>query len=275
MDITSRIAANHALWQRWTALHVPSDFYDVEGFIADPDARPFDSIVADLVGSDLSGQRALHLQCHFGMDTVRLARLGAEATGFDFSSAAIEAARELARRMDVPATFIEGNVLEPPAELPENAFDLIFTSWGVISWLPDLDPWARTIASRLAPGGVFKIADMHPTLWIFDDEAEDPTLRVKYSYFQRDALEWEERGSYAVPGEEFVGISHSWQHTFEEIVGSLVRAGLVIEDLREFPLIAWQFTPGMVEREEGLFGLPEGQPELPLTFTLTARKPLG
>lgn len=273
MDTSSRIAANHAIWQRWTELHVPSDFYDVEGFIADPDARPFDSIVAGLVGSDLSGQRALHLQCHFGMDTIRLARLGAEATGFDFFSAAIEVARGISSRIGVPATFIEGNVLEPPAELPENAFDLVFTSWGVISWLPDLDPWARTIATRLAPGGVFKIADMHPTPWIFDDEAEDPELRVRYSYFQRDALEWEERGSYAAPGDELIGTSHSWQHTFEEIVGSLVRAGLVIEDLREYPLIAWQFTPGMVLREDGLYGLPEGQPELPLTFTLTARKP--
>jgi SAM-dependent methyltransferase len=195
MDTASRIAANHAIWQRWTALHVPSDFYDVEGFIADPDARPYDGIVAGLLGSDLSGQRALHLQCHFGMDTLRLVRLGAEATGLDFSSVAIEAARDLSARSGIPATFIEGNVLKPPAELPENAFDLVFTSWGVISWLPDLEPWAYTIASRLAPGGVFKIAEMHPTLWIFDDEAQDPELRIKCSYFGRDALEWEERGS--------------------------------------------------------------------------------
>lgn len=273
MDTSDRIAANHEIWQGWTALHVPSEFYDVEGFIADPDARPFDSIVAGLLGDDLTGVRALHLQCHFGLDTVRLARMGAQATGFDFSSAAIAAARDLSARMGVPATFIEGNVLEPPAELPENAFDLVFTSWGVISWLPDLGPWARTIASRLAPGGVFKIAESHPTLWVFDDEADDPTLRVRYSYFMRDALEWEERGSYASPGEELIGTSHSWQHTFEEILSALIGAGLVIEELREFPLIAWKYTPGMVEREPGLFGLPEGRPEVPLTFTLTARKP--
>ncbi|MDO8880546.1 MAG: class I SAM-dependent methyltransferase [Coriobacteriia bacterium] len=273
MDTTSRIAANRAIWQRWTELHVPSDFYDVEGFVADPDARPFDSIVAGLVGNDLSGRRALHLQCHFGMDTIRLARLGAEATGFDFSPAAIEAARELSARMGVPATFIEGDVLEPPAEVPEAAFDLVFTSYGVISWLPDLRPWAETIASRLAPGGVFKLADSHPTLWVFDDEADDPELRVRYSYFGRDALEWEEFGSYAAPGDERVGTSHSWQHTFEEIIGVLVGAGLVIEELREFPLLAWKYTPAMVEREPGLFGQPDGQPDLPLMFTLTARKP--
>lgn len=273
MDTSARIAANHAIWQRWTALHVPSDFYNADGFVADPGSRPFDSIVSELVGSDLTGKRALHLQCHFGLDTLRLALLGAEATGFDFSSAAMEAARELSARAGIPATFLEGNVLDPPAELPEAAFDLIFTSYGVISWLPDLEAWARTIASRLAPGGVFKIAEMHPTLWIFDDEADDPELRVRYSYFSREALEWEERGSYAAPGEELIGTSHSWQHTFEEIIGVLVRAGLVIEELREFPVMAWKYTQHMVEVEDGLFGLPEGQPEVPLTFTLTARKP--
>lgn len=273
MDDRDRIAANRELWQRWTALHVPSDFYDVEGFVADPASRPFDRIIAGLVG-DVRGKRALHLQCHFGLDTLRLALLGAEATGFDFSGEAIAAARELSARTGIPATFIEGNVLEPPAELPEGVFDLVFTSYGVLSWLPELGPWARTVASRLAPGGVFKIAESHPTSWIFDDEADDPELRVRYSYFMREALPWDEHGSYAVPlPEEDTGVSHSWQHTFEEILGALIGAGLVIEELREFPLLAWKYTPGMVEREPGLFGLPEGQPEVPLMFTLTARRP--
>jgi SAM-dependent methyltransferase len=264
--------ANRELWQRWTALHVPSDFYDAGGFAADPDSRPFDRIIAELLG-DIRGLRALHLQCHFGLDTLRLARLGAEVTGLDFSPAAVAAACELSARSGIPATFIEGDVTAPPAELAESAFDLVFTSYGVISWIPDLKPWAETIASRLAPGGVFKIADSHPTLWVFDDEADDPELRVKYSYFGRDALEWEEYGSYAAPGGEHVGTSHSWQHTFEEIIGVLVRAGLVIEELREFPLLAWKYTTAMVEREPGLFGQPDGQPELPLMFTLTARRP--
>jgi SAM-dependent methyltransferase len=272
METRDRVEANRELWQRWTALHVPSNFYNADGFAADPASRPFDRIIAELLG-DIAGMRALHLQCHFGMDTLRLAHLGADATGLDFSAAAIAAARELSERAAIPATFIEGDVTAPPAELPEAAFDLAFTSYGTISWLPDLEPWARTIAGRLAPGGVFKIADMHPTLWVFDDEGGDPELRVRYSYFGRDALEWEEFGSYAAPGGEYTGTSHSWQHTFEEIVGVLVRAGLVIEELREFPLLAWQYTSSMVEREPGLFGQPDGQPELPLMFTLSARKP--
>lgn len=273
MGDRERIAANRQLWQRWTALHVPSDFYNVEGFVADPRSRPFDRVITELVG-DVRGLRVLHMQCHFGMDSLRFVLLGAaEVTGLDFSSEAVAAARDLSARMGIPATFIEGDVTDPPAELPQGAFDLVFTSYGTISWFPDLEAWARTIASSLAPGGVFKIADSHPTSWIFDDEADDPELRVRYSYFMRDALPWEEHGSYAVPLDEDTGVSHSWQHTFEDIIGALLRAGLVIEELREFPLLAWKYTPGMVEREPGLFGLPEGQPEVPLMFTLTARKP--
>jgi len=273
VDDRDRIAANRTLWQRWTALHVPSDFYNMEGFVADPASRPFDRIIAELVG-DVRGKRVLHMQCHFGMDTLRFALMAAaEVTGLDFSSEAIAAARDLSARMGIPAAFIEGDVTDPPAGLPEGAFDLVFTSYGTISWFPDLAPWARTIASRLAPGGVFKIADSHPTCWIFDDEADDSTLRVRYSYFQREAFPWDEHGSYAVPLDEDTGVSHSWQHTFEDIIRALVDAGLVIEELREFPLLAWKYTPGMVEREPGLFGLPEGQPEAPLMFTLSARKP--
>lgn len=273
METHERLAANRDLWQRWTALHVPSDFYNVEGFVADPSSRPFDRIIAELVG-DVSGLRVLHMQCHFGMDSLRFVLLGAaEVTGLDFSSEAVAAARDLSTRMGIPATFIEGDVTDPPAELAYGAFDLVFTSYGTISWFPDLEAWARTIASRLAPGGVFKIADGHPTSWIFDEEADDPELRVKYSYFRREAFPWDEHGSYAVPLDEDTGVSHSWQHTFEDIIGALLRAGLVIEELREFPLIAWKYTPGMVEREPGLFGLPDGQPEVPLMFTLTARKP--
>lgn len=273
MDLRERISANNKLWDRWAELHVTSSFYDVEGFVADPAARPFDEIVSELVG-DVRGQRALHLQCHFGLDTLRLAMLGADATGVDFSATAIDAARGLSERIGTPVDFVQADVTALPPEVPEGAFDLVFTSWGAISWLPDLEPWARSIASRLAPGGAFKIAEMHPFLWVFDDEATDPALRVRYGYFDREALEWEEHGSYAAPGGDYLGTSHSWQHTFEEIIGVLVRAGLVIEELREFPLLAWQYVPTMVPAGYDLWKLPEGAVEVPLSFTLTARKPV-
>lgn len=272
MDAHDRIEANRALWQCWAELHLPSAFYDVEGFVADPPSRPFDRIVGEVLG-DVSGLRALHLQCHFGMDTLRLALLGAAATGVDFSPKAVVAARELSARTGIPATFVEAEVTALPDEVPRGGFDLVFTSYGVISWLPDLAPWAQTIASRLAPGGVFRMVEAHPFLWIFDEESQDPEVHVRYSYFGAAPLVWEEHGSYAAPGPEYTGTSHSWQHTMEEIVGVLLRAGLVIEDLREYPLIAWRHMPHMVEAESGLWRLPPGSLELPLMFSIAARRP--
>ena len=267
------VESNRKLWDAWADLHVNSDFYDVEGFLADPASRPLDPIVLDLVG-DVAGARLLHLQCHFGLDTIRLALMGAFATGVDFSGNAIRAARELSDRSGVPATFAQADVCALPAAVEQSSFDVVFTSYGTITWLPDLRPWAASIASRLKPGGRFHIVDMHPTLWVFDEEAAEPPIQVRYSYFDRDAVRFERQGSYAVPHADLVSVEHSWQHTFEDIVGSLLGEGLVIEELREYPKVTWQHMPFMVQDADGYWVLPAGMPEIPLLFSLTARKPL-
>lgn len=266
------VTANRELWDGWTGLHVGSDFYDVEGFVADPASRPFDSVVSQVVG-DVRGARLLHLQCHFGMDTLRFALKGADVTGVDFSARAIEEARALAGRLRLPARFVEADVTALPDEVAPAGYDVVFTSYGVLSWLPDLGPWAESIASRLAPGGVFHVIDMHPALWVFDDERDTAELAVRYSYFDRSPLRFEEHGSYAVPDADFHAESYSFQHTFEEILGSLVAQGLVVESLREYPKLAWQYVPFMVQDSEGFWTLPAEMPQIPMMFALTARKP--
>lgn len=267
-----RLEANRVLWDGWAEMHLETEFYDVEGFVADPSSRPFDPIVREVVGS-IQGRRLLHLQCHFGLDTLRLALLGADVTGVDFSAKGIRAARELSKRTGIPARFVETDVLSLAAEIEEAAFDVVFTSYGVISWLPDLRPWAASIASRLKPGGVFHIVELHPTAWIFDEEAEEPPLRVRYGYFDRSSLRWEEKGSYAAPDGEFEGVSYSWQHTFEEILGSLLAEGLQIVSLKEYDRIAWRHLPFMTEDDDGMWRMPTTAGDIPLLFSLTARKP--
>jgi len=271
-DAREHMAANRELWDAWAGLHVDSAFYDVDGFLADPAARPLDSIVRRVVG-DVSEKRLLHLQCHFGMDTLRLALMGATVTGVDFSRKAIEAARELALAAGLDATFVEADVTALGDEVPREAFDVVFTSYGAISWLPDLRPWAEAIASRLVAGGVLHVIDVHPTLWIFDEEGGAMPPEIRYSYFSRDVLRWEECGSYAAPDSDFQSVSFSWQHTFEEIVGSLIDAGLAIESLREYSQIAWQHMAYMVQDDEGLWRLPPGAGEIPLMFSVSATKP--
>lgn len=267
------ISSNRELWDAWTTAHVSSDFYDVDGFVADPAARPFDSIVSDVLG-DVAGMRVLHLQCHFGLDTIRLALAGAEVTGVDFSAQGIDAARALAERVGVDARFVQGNVLALPEEIERDSFDLIFTSYGVLGWLPDLASWADSIATRLAPGGRFAIVELHPFAWVFDEVSEEPPLTLRYPYFTREPFVATEQGTYAAPDSDVTGTAYEWMHTFEEIFGVLLERGLAIESLREYPLLAWQGFPFMVPADEpGMWRLPEGAGDVPLLFSLTARRP--
>lgn len=266
-------AANLQLWNGWTDLHMSGTDYDVAGFIADPDSRPFDWVTREVVG-DVAGKRLLHLQCHIGIDTMRMARAGAiDVTGVDFSPKAIAAARSIAEQMGLSATFVEADISCVPDSVPHGSYDVVFTSYGTIMWLPDLEPWADVIATRLAPGGVFHIIDAHPFMCVFDDFAPEPPLRVQYPYFTREPLYFEEHGSYADRDADFTADSYAWLHSFAEIIGVLAKRGLVVEALREYPVVAWKALEFMVEAEDGLWRLPPGAGDIPLMFGLTVRKP--
>jgi len=265
--------ANLELWNGWTDIHVAGSFYDIEGFIANPSSRPFDWVTRQVVG-DVAGKRLLHLQCHIGIDTLRFALSGAaEVTGVDFSPRAVAAARSIAARMGLPATFIEADVTALTDDVPRDAYDVVFTSYGTIMWLPDLEGWGEAIATRLAPGGVFHIIDAHPFLTVFDDEAAAPPLALKYPYFTREPLHFVEQGSYADRDADFTADSYAWQHTFSEIVGVLTKRGLVVESLAEFPVVAWKALEFMVQDDDGLWRLPPEAGDVPLMFGLTVRRP--
>ena len=269
------LAANLRLWDGWAELHMAGTDYDVEGFIASPASRPLDWVTREVVG-DVAGRRLLHLQSHIGIDTLRFALAGAVGvTGVDFSLRAVEAARSIAQRLDLPVRFIQADVTHLPDEVPEAGFDIVFTSYGTIMWLPDLEDWARMIASRLAPGGVFHIIDAHPFLSVFDDFAPEPPLKVRYPYFSREPLYFEEHGSYADREADFVADSYVWQHTVSEIVGSLLKSGLQVRELSEYPVMAWKALEFMEQDSEGLWRLPAGTGDIPLMFSLTASRPVS
>jgi SAM-dependent methyltransferase len=264
--------ANRDLWDAWTRLHVTSEFYDVPGFKSGQSS--LDSVELGGVG-DVRGRSLLHLQCHFGLDTLSFARLGARVTGVDFSSEAIGHARRLATELGLEARFVYADVTQALSLLEGEEFDVVFTSYGALSWLPELGPWARTIAGALKPAGRFFVADHHPTVWIFDDESREMELRYRYGYFDRGALRTEEKGSYAVPDGDYEGVSYCWQHTFDDIVGSLLAAGLRITSLREYPYLSFQWFPFMEKGDDGFWRMPEGGPDIPLMFSLTATKDVG
>ncbi len=265
------VRANRDLWDAWTELHVTSEFYDVEGFKAGRET--LDAVELEGVG-DVRGKSLLHLQCHFGLDTLSWARRGARVTGVDFSERAVSHARRLALELAIEARFVQADVSDAAAltaQVANEQFDVVFTSHGAISWLPDLGPWARTVAEVLKPGGLFFVADSHPFTWMFD-ETTDIELRFRFPYFDRAALRCEEKGSYAVPDADLQSVSFSWQHTFEEIVSSLTAAGLSVTSLREYPYLFWKWFPWMERGEQGAYRLPLDVPQIPLMFSLTATK---
>ena len=274
IDAEDPIGTNRETWDRWTDLNYASDFYDVDGFKAGRSS--LDPIELAGVG-DVAGRRLLHLQCHFGMDTISWARLGARVAGVDFSPRAIERAIELARACDVTAEFYCCDVSEAATRVP-GEFDIVFVSYGAISWLPELETWARTIAAKLARGGRLFVVDHHPSLWVFDDTdppttaAADAQLRYRYPYFGTEALREEATGNYSTPDSDIVSVSYSWQHTFEEIVGSLLCAGLRITELREYDRIAWAWFPWMERGDDDLWRMPAHVGDIPLMFSVTATR---
>ena len=174
--------ANLALWNEWAHLHAGSAFYDVEGFKAGKTS--LNPLEMEELGN-VAGKTLLHLQCHFGLDSLSWARLGASVTGVDFSDQAIALARSLSQEVGLEAEFVCSDIYELPQVLA-GQFDIVYTSYGVLAWLPDLKNWAAVIAHFLKPGGVFFIAEFHPFAMVFDNSETATGLRIQYPYFHYD-----------------------------------------------------------------------------------------
>jgi SAM-dependent methyltransferase len=264
--------ANRSLWDAWTKIHV-AGAYDVDGFRAGGiRLRPYE---VEMVG-DVTGQTLLHLQCHFGLDTLSWARLGATVTGADLSPVSVEAARALAAELGfADARFIESNLYDLPAHL-DGAFDVVYTGRGALNWLPDIRGWAKVVARFVAPGGRFFITEAHPVFNVFENEGVAPgELRLAYPYWEHaEPLIFPVQGSYADRNAD-VGTQteYSWDHGLGEIVTALIDAGLRIEALVEHPFLAWE-ADFLVAQPDDTWCLPaDAAGELPLMFSLLARKP--
>lgn len=226
---------------------------------------------ADEEVGDVRGRTLLHLQCHFGKDTLSWARRGAGVTGADFSERAIFHARALAAELGLDATF----VCSPLDDLPDalgGQFEVVYTSRGVLGWLPDLTRWGQVVAHFLAPGGTFFLHEIHPAFQVYDEEAAEPPLRVRHSYFGGgEPLRLEYEGSYAVADTGKRSVEYGWSHGLGEIVAALLDAGLRLTALREHPTVPWRSLPYLVE-DSGGWRLPDSVPPQPLSFTLRATR---
>jgi SAM-dependent methyltransferase len=259
---------NRGWWDERVPLHVASDFYDVEAFKAG--ASKLRDFELEDVG-DVSGRSLVHLQCHFGLDTLSWARRGARVTGLDFSEPAIETARRLADETGLDAEFVVASLYDAPAALGERRFDVVYTGFGALNWLPDIRRWAEVVGRLVVPGGFLYLSEFHPFSYVFGDD----DLTVEYDYFRREPLLFEDPGSYTDPAAPTVSNrTEEWQHQLGQIVTAIVDAGLTVELLREHDYTLFPQWPFLEERD-GTYRLPAGQPRLPLMYSLRARAPLG
>jgi SAM-dependent methyltransferase len=265
MDHHAAFAANRSLWNARVPHHLASRMYDVEGFVAG--RNTLTALELELLG-EVSGKRILHLQCHFGQDTLSLARLGATVTGLDISDAALDAARALAERCGLEADWVLSNVAEHVPAL-DGRFDIVFTSYGTIGWLPDLKPWAANIARYLKPGGRFVFVEFHPALWMFDNDFS----AVAHSYFNRAMIIEEEQGSYADRAAPITTRSCSWNHSLDDVLSALLQAGLVLEGFTELDGSPHDCFTRTVRGEDGLFRIEGLEGKLPMVYALSAMKP--
>ncbi len=264
------VQANQDRWNELAPIHAQGEHYRTAAFRAG--ALKLHPIERQEMG-DVSGRTMLHLQCHFGLDTLSWARLGAIPTGVDFAESAIAIARSLTDELGLNARFVHSNVYDLRENLT-GEFDIVFTSWGVIGWLPELRTWGQVIAHFLRPGGVFYIVEAHPFAWVFDDDDGVTNLRTRYGYFSTEPIATDAQGSYA---ERDATVTHTreygWIHSLAEITTSLIDAGLRIEYLHEFPTVAWQMFPFMTDDGDDMWILPPEHEGIPLSFSLRAIKP--
>lgn len=269
MKMDKYLKTNRDLWNEITPFHVASEFYDVEGFRKGRNHLRYPVEIEEI--GDVTGKSLLHLQCHFGLDTLSWARLGASVTGVDFSDKAIDAARSLSAELGIPADFICCDIYDLPQKL-DKKFDIVYTSAGVLCWLPDLERWASVIAHFLKPGGFFYILEGHPIQRVFDDSPDATELKIRYTYSRGNEPEhFEPEGDYADPDAEVTCDSYEWFHGLGEIINSLISSGLRIDFLHEYPYICFKVYPFMQQDDDGQWHV-EGD-KVPLIFTLKASRP--
>ena len=268
-DAVKALASNRDLWDKRVRAHLEHRLYPSE----DVERGTYDlgePEVSEL--GDVRGLRLVHLQCNAGADTLAWARRGAEVVGVDFSSVAITEAQRLAEIVGLPAMFVCSDLYDLPAEL--GGFDVVYTSMGVLWWLPDLDRWAAAVAGLLADGGRFYLYEIHPTSMAL--ATGDGAFEIGEDYYgPGEPIVFETAGTYYEAPADFAAepaMEHGTVHTLGSIVTALAGAGLRIEFLHEHPFTRFRMHPPLVELAEGFWSFPPGWPRVPLTFSLLATR---
>jgi len=258
------IEINRQSWNTKTEVHLQSEFYDLEGFMNGKTS--LNEIELNLLGN-INGKTILHLQCHFGQDTISLSRLGATVTGVDLSDKAIESAKQIAAKTDSTATFICCDMYDLPNHLAQ-PFDIVFTSYGTIGWLPDLDKWAKIVSRFLKPNGQFVFVEFHPVVWMFDDNFD----KIGYRYFNSGAIIETESGTYADKNAPITQEYVMWNHGLSEVINSLLNNGLQLQQLNEYDYSPYNCFNKTIEFEPKKYRIEHLENKIPMVYAVVAKK---
>ena len=268
-------AANRANWDERVQVHLGAGGYDLAPLRA---GRGRLNAIEEMELGSVDGLRVLHLQCHFGRDTLTLAQRGAEVVGLDFSQPAIAKARELASelKLESRARFVEADLYDAIAEIPQaHLFDLVYVTWGAITWLPDIRRWAEIVGHFLKPGGALYLAEGHPAALVFDDARRLADGMPGYfaPYFQREPVVTEDPTDYVDHAARLRNATqYNWMHPIGSVVTALLDAGLRLDWFHEHDAATWKMFGALVEGPDGLYRWPD-KPWLPLSFSLRAILP--
>lgn len=264
MENLNYIEINKKTWNNKTGVHVNSAFYDNESFLKGKST--LNNIELQLLG-EVTGKKILHLQCHFGQDSLSLARMGANVTGVDLSDKAIEKAKEMNNKLNLNTEFICCDLYDLPNHSKEQ-FDIIFTSYGTIGWLPDLDKWAKIISQFLKPNGKFIMAEFHPVVWMFDNDFKE----VFYSYFNIEPIIEEETGTYADKNAPLEAKTITWNHPTSEVLNALISSGLQLNSFNEYDYSPYNCFNQTEEFEPNKFRIKHLENKIPMVFSIEATK---
>jgi len=258
------IEINKQSWNKRTASHILSDFYDVDGFLNGKSS--LNEIELELLG-DIKGKNILHLQCHFGQDTISLGRLGANVTGIDLSDKAIDSANKLSEKANIEATFICCDIYDLPNHLNKQ-FDIVFTSYGTIGWLPNINKWAKIVSKYLKVNGKFVFVEFHPVVWMFDDDFN----KIKYKYFNSEAIVETESGTYADKEAEINQECITWNHGIGEVVNSLIKNNIEVNSLKEYDYSPYDCFSGTIEFEPKKYRIKKIGNKIPMVYSIAGEK---
>ncbi|MDO6427941.1 class I SAM-dependent methyltransferase [Thalassotalea sp. 1_MG-2023] len=252
------LSINRKAWDERTKIHINSRFYDVDAFIGGKSS--LNKIELNQVG-DVKGKTLLHLQCHFGLDTLSWARKGASVTGVDLSVEAIAQANKLKNKLGLTATFIAADLYQFSDDNAKQ-YDIVYTSYGALCWLPDIDRWAQTVAKALLPGGELHLIEFHPAI----------DLLTGYSYFSSVDPDVEVEETYTENSDGAKSTIVTWPHSLADVITALISVGLYIEQVNEFPYSPYNCLEDLdYVAEHGYQLLHKGQ-QVPLIYAIKARK---